>query len=243
MVTNATADLAVSVHGPAGVLDLVVPAGAAAVDVAEAYARQAGLSTIPALCTRIGELLPADRPLVRQGIRPGDVLVATAEPVPAAGRVRRPDHEPGVRRPSSRTADPASATLATLAALAALLGGWCAATSDDDRLRTATLAVLAGATAVALLPFGRAMTARAVAAPACAAGIVLAAAWDPEPARLPMLIGFCGLVAAVTAAAARALSRVADESLQVWIVSGAGIFLVTWLTALAGAPPGSPGPC
>jgi hypothetical protein len=33
-VTNATADLALSVHGPVGVLDLVVPAGASAVDVA-----------------------------------------------------------------------------------------------------------------------------------------------------------------------------------------------------------------
>ena len=48
MVTNGTADsLAVSVHGPVGVVDLVVPWGAVAADVAAEYARQSGLAIGP----------------------------------------------------------------------------------------------------------------------------------------------------------------------------------------------------
>ena len=231
VVTNATADLAVSVHGPAGVLDLVVPAGAAAVDVAEAYARQAGLATIPALCTRVGALLPPDRPLVRQGVRAGDLLVATTDPVPAGRTPARTDPAPAVRRTG------AAPTLATLAGGAGLLAGWCAATADDARLRTATVAVLVVGTVLALLPVGRATGARVMAAPALGAGAALALAWDPTPVRLPMLLGLCGLVAAIVAAAGRALSRAADEALQVWIVTGAGLFVVTWLATLAGAPP------
>lgn len=233
MVTNATADLAVSVHGPAGVLDLVVPAGAAAVDVAEAYARQSGLTTIPALCTRVGAVLPPDGPLVRQGVRAGDLLVATPGPVPAGRLPSRPGPVDVVRRSGAATAT----TLATLAGIAGVLAGWCAATADDERLRTATVAVLAAGTVLGLLPVGRALASRAVAAPALAAGAALALAWDPAPARLPVLLGVCALVAAVAAAAARALSRSADEPLQVWIATGAGLFAVTWLAALAGAPP------
>lgn len=233
MVTNATADLAVSVHGPAGVLDLVVPAGAAAVDVAEAYARQSGLTTIPALCTRVGQVLPPDGPLVRQGVRAGDLLVATPGPVPAGRRPTPAEPARAVRRSGAATAT----TLATLAGCAGVLAGWCAATADDDRLRTTTVAVLVAGALLGLLPVGRGLGARAVAAPALAAGAALALAWDPAPARLPVVLGICGLVAAVAAAAARALSRAADEPLQVWIAAGAGLFVITWLAAQAGAPP------
>jgi ESX secretion system protein EccD len=233
VVTNATADLAVSVHGPAGVLDLVVPAGAAAVDVAEAYARQSGLTTIPALCTRIGEVLPPDGPLVRQGVRPGDLLVATPGPVPAGRRPVAAEPARAVRRAGTATAT----ALAALAGCAGVLAGFVAATGDDERLRTATVAALVAGTALALLPFGRGVGARAVAAPALAAGASLALVWDPASARLPVVLGICGLIAAVAAAAARALSRAADEALQVWIAAGAGLFVITWLTALAGAPP------
>jgi hypothetical protein len=86
VVTNATADLALSVHGPVGVLDLVVPAGAAAADVAAEYALQAGLASVPVLCTRVGTVLPPDQTLGRAGVRAGDVLVATTDVVPVPGR-------------------------------------------------------------------------------------------------------------------------------------------------------------
>ena len=84
--------LAVTVHGPAGVLDLVVPAGAAAGDVAQEYAEQVGLVAAPDLRTRIGAPIPADVPLLRAGVGTGDVLVATAGgPPPAARRTDRRD--------------------------------------------------------------------------------------------------------------------------------------------------------
>lgn len=233
MTTNATADLALSVHGPVGVLDLVVPAGAAAVDVAEVYARQAGLATVPVLCTRMGAVLPPDLPLARAGIRPGDVLVATASVVPVAGRgPRATDTGPSGRRTTTGVN-----IVATLAATCAVAAGWLAATTGTDRLRFATVLVLVTASVVAVLPVGRYAAQRAIAAPAFAGAAALALAWDSHAERMPMILGLCALVAALAAAVARSLGREADEALQVWIVSGALVFGLTWMCTLAGAPP------
>ena len=74
---SADATIPISIHGPAGVLDLVVPAGATAVDVAREYAKQADVPGIPLLQTALGERLNAAVPLGEAGIQPGDVLVAT----------------------------------------------------------------------------------------------------------------------------------------------------------------------
>src|SRR5688500_11729028 len=68
--------LALTVHGPLGSVDLLVPPGAAATDVAREYAAQAGLASIPLIFTELGEPLAADLPLVDGGIGSGDVLVA-----------------------------------------------------------------------------------------------------------------------------------------------------------------------
>ncbi|GAA1799551.1 hypothetical protein GCM10009795_051290 [Nocardioides hankookensis] len=233
VTTNATADLALSVHGPVGVLDLVVPSGAAAVDVAEVYARQAGLSTVPMLCSRVGAVLPPDLPLARAGVRPGDVLVATTAVVPAAGR----GHRTEAPAPATRRADTAATVVTVLAAACAVTAGWLAATAGTDRLRTATVAVLLAAGVIGVLPIGRYAGQRAVAAPAFAGAATLALAWDPHVERLPMIVGLCGLVCALAAATARSLGREADEALQVWIITGAGVFGLTWLCTLAGAPP------
>jgi hypothetical protein len=230
-VTNATADLALSVHGPAGVLDLVVPAGASAVDVAAEYARRARLPTVPVLCSSVGVVLPPDAPLPRAGVRAGDVLVATTDVVPA-GRSATP-RAPGPRRP--RTG--AAALVATVAAVCAGAAGWVAATAGDDRLRLVAVLVLVAGALVGALPVGRYDAERAVAAPAFAAAAALAVVWDVHPARLPMVLGLVALVAAIAAATARALGRHADEALQVWIVVGALVFGLTGLATLAGAPP------
>jgi hypothetical protein len=233
VTSNATADLALSVHGPVGVLDLVVPSGAAAFDVAEVYARRAGLDTVPALCTRIGATLPPDLPLARAGVRAGDLLVATTEVVPAAGRVRR-SADAG---PAARRTDTPATVVTALAAACAAVAGWLAATTATDRLQLATVVVLVAASVLGVLPVGRYAGHRAVAAPAFAAAAALAVAWDPHDERLPMIVGLCGLVAALAAAVARSLGREADEALQVWIVAGSLLFGLTWLCTLAGAPP------
>ena len=69
--------LALTVHGPLGSIDLLVPPGAAATDVAREYAAQAGLGAIPLISTQLGQPLAADVPLVDGGVDSGDVLVAS----------------------------------------------------------------------------------------------------------------------------------------------------------------------
>lgn len=233
-MSNGTAEsLAVSVHGPVGVLDLVVPPGALAADVAEEYARQAGLPAVPTLCTRLGAMLAPDLPLTRAGVGAGDLLIATSAVVPVAGRRADRGTAPGAERRSGR----AVVLVATIAAVCAVVAGWCASTLADGPERTAVLALLLAGAVLGVLPVGRFAAPRVVAAPAFAAGATFALVWDPQPERLPMVIGVCALAAALAAATGRALNQGADEVLQVWIVAGATVFVVTGLCTLGGAPP------
>ncbi|WP_459975250.1 ubiquitin family protein [Nocardioides pyridinolyticus] len=225
--------LAVTVHGPAGVLDLVVPAGAAAGDVAEEYAGQVGLATPPDLRTAIGTPVPADVPLLRAGVATGDVLVATAGgPPPAARRSSRR------AVPADDGPDPTTGLtglwFAGAAALAAL-AAWCAASAPD--LRAAAVALLAVAAVVGVLPVGRHASYRLATAPAFGAAAAFPLLWDPHPARLPVVLGACGLAAALVAAVGRALDVRAEEALRVWIIAGTGLFVATGLLALLGTPP------
>lgn len=225
--------LAVTVHGPAGVVDLVVPVGAVAADVAEEYARLAGLGVAPELRTRVGVLLPGDVELARSGVATGDLLVATAGgPAPAT---RRSPAGPSGGQEVHPAAGPAALWFVVTSAVAAL-AGWCATTADGAT-RTAALALLGAGALVGVLPAGRLAPSRALAAPVFGAAAALAALWDPQPERLPMLVGTVGLAAALVAAVARALDDRAEEALRVWIVAGAGLFLLTGLCTLAGAPP------
>jgi hypothetical protein len=227
-----TNSLAVTVHGPAGVIDLVVPAAAAAVDVAQEYARQSGLDTVPALHTSIGGPIASDASLVDAGVETGDVLVATIVGARHAA--------PPVRRPSPVRSTTGPGALSALwfcvAAAAAALAGWCAARSPSGDLQTAAVAVLAGAGLLGVLPVGRFVSHRVVAAPVFAGAAAFAVVWDPQLERLPMVVGVTGLVAALTAAVGRALDQRSEEALRVWIVVGALLFVVTGLGALAGAP-------
>ncbi|HEU5037894.1 MAG TPA: hypothetical protein VFT70_12885 [Nocardioides sp.] len=224
--------LAVTVHGPAGVLDLVVPAGAVAVDVAEEYAQQTRMAAVPDLHTRIGRPIPADAALSRAGVVTGDLLVATTgAPPPAVRRTTTDRAAPGT--------DPAGGLVGLwflVAALAAGLAGW-SATASDGGLRAAALLVLAAGALVGVVPAGRLAPYRVVAAPAFGAAAAFALLWDPHPERLPMLLGATGLAAALVAAVGRALDERSEETLRVWIVAGSGLFLVTGLATLVGAPP------
>ena len=123
--TTGTADsLALSVHGPAGVLDLVVPAAASAADVAREYARQSGLGVAPR-----SSRAPASRchPTSRW---------PTPASTPARSSSRAPSPRP--RRPApagvptaGRASSPGTGALSVLwfctAAAAAVLAGWLAA--------------------------------------------------------------------------------------------------------------------
>ncbi|MCW2845211.1 MAG: hypothetical protein JWN22_3127 [Nocardioides sp.] len=231
--TRSGENLALTVHGPVGVLDLLVPAGAAATDVAREYARQSGLPSIPLLFTSFGAPLLPDVALADAGVGAGDVLVATTTiqpPAPAAPR----------RSWRSETSEPPGALSVVWFCMAvgtAVLAAWFAAHTSSEVLRRSTVEVLAGAAVLGVLPIGRFAAHRALAAPAFAAAAAFALAWDPHPERLPTIVGIAALVGAVAAAVARTLDRRNEEALRVWITVGIEIFLVTALAALGGFPP------
>ena len=229
MSSSARATIALSIHGPAGVLDLVVPAGATAVDVAREYAKQADVPGIPLLQTALGERLNAAVPLGEAGIQPGDVLVATTgvhrprRVTLAPGRQERPG-EPRARcddRLGRGRWSPHSPR-------------WYAGRAGDDVVRTVAVGVLLACSIAGVLPLGRHARQRAAAAPAFAAAAAFAALHEPGVHLLPAVLGAAGISAAVVAGIGRALSVDADEVSTVWIVSGLTVFACCAVPAMLG---------
>ena len=228
-----TADiLAISVHGPAGVLDLVVPTAASAADVAIEYARQSGLGVTPALLSRNAKPLPADVSLADAGIASGAVLVAVTASAPAPPRRSRRRTDTGTDRMPPETGLLSALWFCTAAA-AAVLAGWFAAPQESSNLRDVTIGLLVATAVIGCLPVGRFAAQRVISAPAFAGSAAFAIAWDPEPAKLPTILGVASLAAAVAAAIGRALDEYSEEALRVWMVVGTAIFLVTGGAALA----------
>ncbi|MGN0064163.1 MAG: hypothetical protein ACI379_07960 [Nocardioides sp.] len=205
--------VALSVHGPAGVLDLVVPLAATSVDVAKAYASEAGLASMPLLQRPTGELVPAGRSLGELGIGAGSLLIASAG-------VHRPRQSSVMASLRNMPDTPALAGLvASLAVFAGLLASWYAARSGDDLGRTVVVGVLMLCALLAALPWGRHAVQRTAAAPAFAAAAAFAAVYAPGVHLLPTVIAVCALAAAVVAGVGRALSGTTDEAATVWIAS------------------------
>lgn len=232
MPSSAGATIAVSVHGPAGVLDLVVPTGATSVDVAREYAKQAAemgeVTAIPLLQTALGERLNAAVSLGESGVQSGDVLVATSG-------VHRPRKVTLREAAKNAPESPALASMiATVAALVAALAGWYAGRAGEDTLRTVTVGVLLACALVGVLPVGRHTRQRAAAAPAFAAAAAFAALYEPGVHLLPAILGAAAISAAVVAGMGRAMSVGSDETSAVWIVSGLTFFACCALTALLG---------
>lgn len=220
--------VALTVHGPAGIVDLVVPADAQAIDVAREYAAACRLPAEPTLRTRRGDLLAPDDILSARGIESGVILAADG--AVAAPRARRAPV--AVELPPGGL----SALWVGLAAALAIYAGWAGAHADG--LRQQLLVAFLGVGALTgLIPAGAYAPRRAVVAPVFAGAAAFAVAWSPEPQRLPTVVGVAALVAAVVAAAARASDDRADEALRVWIGSGAAVFVVTAACALLGSTP------
>jgi hypothetical protein len=228
----AQSTVALTVHGPAGALDLVVPAEASVDDVAREYAGKAGLQFAPALHSRLGQVLAARSSLADLGIHSGDVLAA-------GGAVRRhaADHVPDDAE--ATPPGPFSVTWFAVAVGVAALAGWFGSRvggldTDEGRL---TVVLLYLSALLGVVPLGRFSAHRKVAAPAFAAAAAFAVVWAPEAERLPTVVGVTALVAAVAAGVARTLDVHGDEALRVWIVVGVGIFLLTGAGALLHAEP------
>lgn len=228
----AHSTVALTVHGPAGALDLVVPPQASIDDVAREYAAKAGLQFAPTLHSRLGDVLGARSSLAELGIRTGDVLAAS-------GAVRRHagDHVPAEQEPAPP--GPFSVVWFAVAVGVAALAGWFASRVGglDTVEGQVTVALLGFSALLGVLPLGALSGHRMVAAPAFAAAAAFAVVWAPEPERLPTVVGVTALVAAVAAGVARALDVQGDEALRVWIVVGATLFLVTGAGALLHAGP------
>jgi hypothetical protein len=223
--------LAITVHGPSGALDLMVPGVAAVTDVAREYAAQAALPSIPLLYSRTGELLLASATLAELGVDTGSILVATTG-------VPRPRRNPPRRAPlpASPGAGPISVLWCALAAGVAVLSGWCAAQAAGRDHDIATT-LLAGTALLGLVPTGRYAVPRVLAAPCFAGAAGFAWAWDPQPQRLPMVVGVTALATAVGAALARVASTRAEAQLKVLVVSGGLVFAVTGAVTLLGWAP------
>jgi hypothetical protein len=232
--SGAAGTLALTVHGPSGVVDLVVPEEASVDDVAREYAAQCRMPSAPALHTRTGAQLVAGRSLAELGIRTGSVLAA-------GGALRgSPSYDATpVAQPATRPPGGLSVAWFGVAAGAAVLAGWFAARvgGADTTEGRASIALLGLSVLLAVLPVGRYAAQRVVAAPAFAGAAAYAVVWQPEPERLPTVIGVSALVAAVAAAVGRALDPRGDEALRIWIIGGVSLFLVTTLGALLHAEP------
>ncbi|MDN4161373.1 hypothetical protein [Nocardioides abyssi] len=235
MAGGTTDVLALSVHGSAGVVDLVVPAEATARDVAAAYAEQAGLAAVPTLARATGAALGPDAVLADVGVDAGTVLVALlpgdAPATPADGARSRSGAAAARAEPG-----PLSVLWCCVASAAAGLAGWFAAQAGPGDQRDVATALLALAAVLAALPVGRFAAHRVVTAPAFAGAAAFAVLWDPAPERLPTVVGTSALVAAVAAAVARALDRRSEEALRTWMLVGTSVFAVSVLAALVGFP-------
>lgn len=243
MAAGAGDVLALSVHGPRGVVDLVVPAAATVADVAAEYAAQLGLPGPPDLVAGsagsagAGVLDPA-RSLREVGVGAGALLVALE---PAAVGVLATSGDPRPVAPGSgheQVPGPGAPVLLGLAAAAGVLAGWAGATADGGP-RTATVVLLVLAALVAALPVGAPGVPaghRAVLAPVYAGAAAYAVVWEPVPDRWPVLLGVVVLVSAVAAGVARVLAPGRSEALRVWTMVGVALFVLTTLGALVGAP-------
>lgn len=234
MAAGAGDALALSVHGPRGAVDLVVPAGATVADVAAEYAAQLGLPVPPALAFGSTGSLEASRSLGEVGIGAGALLVAL-EPVTVG--VPAPTPAPaGAAVPDSRGSSPSSwhALVLGLAALVGVVAG-AAGAATEGAARTATLALLVLAALLAAVP-ARSAGHRALLAPVYAGAAAYVVLWEPVPERWPVLLGVVALVSAVAAGVARVLTPGPSEALRVWTVVGATLFVLTTLGALVGAP-------
>jgi len=228
MSSSADATIAVSIHGQAGVLDLVVPAGATSVDVAREYAKQAEVPGIPLLQTALGRRLNAGVPLGEAGVQAGDVLVATSG-------VHRPRRTTLLDAAKNAPESPALASMiAAIASLAAVLAAWYAGRAGEETARTVTVGVLLACALVGVLPLGRHSRQRSAAAPAFAAAAAFAALYEPGVHLLPAILGAAGISAAVVAGIGRAVAVGGDETSTVWIAGGLTVFACCALPAMLG---------
>ncbi|MGH3349385.1 MAG: hypothetical protein ACRDPS_01880 [Nocardioides sp.] len=229
----AAGGLAVTVHGTAGVVDIVVPSDAHASDLAREYATAVGLPAAPVLRDRRGDMLDPDASLASRGVTSGALLAADSPPTQSYARRAVVESVAPARAGSFSFYWVGLATLLTVAAagFGAQADGW---------QRLAVAALLGLGALVGIIPAGPYAARRAIAAPAFAAGAAFVITVDPVAETLPMAVGVAGLAAAVVATISRSLVDDVDAALKVWTSTGVALFVVTALCALFGTSPQVP---
>ncbi|GGU23090.1 hypothetical protein [Nocardioides albus] len=229
----AAGGLAVTVHGTAGVVDIVVPSDAHASDLAREYATAVGLPAPPVLRDRRGDVLVPDVSLASRGVSSGALLAADSPPTQAYAR------REVVQTIAPTRAGSFSFFWGGLAALLAVAAAGFGAQADGWQ-QTAVGALLGLGALIGIVPAGAYAARRAIVAPAFAAGAAFVLTVDPVPETLPIAVGVAGLSAAVVATISRSLVDDVDPALKVWTMTGAAVFVVTALCALVGTSPQVP---
>lgn len=229
--------VAVTVHGTAGVVDIVVPSTAHVADLAREYATAVGLPSVPVLRDRRGQAIDAGQELVVAGIKSGSLVAADSVPGPVAGHDEAPVVAPTVDPPGVY-----SAFVVGIAAGFAAYAGWAGGHADQTWVRTVVAGVLAVGALIGVLPLGKYAARRALVAPAFAGAAVFALVFHDSPERLPTVLGVSALIAAVVATIARSTcdDEEIGQAMKVWTFAGVVIFVMTALCALVGAQPQVP---
>lgn len=240
----APVDLRLTVRGAAGCVDLVVPPGADVESLGREYAAAFGTEQPPVLVTTTGRALEARVPLRRQGVTPGDVLVALEPDVVS----------PDVEGPRDRTqhgswpdrVTPAdqggpgvrsvlTAVSVAFAGLAALAGAVVPGPSRTAAAVVLAVAALLSSLAVPALR-GASRTAHAMAAPAFAGTAGLLLSWSTAPGGVLLATAVGALAAGVAAAVARAgADERTERLLRVWLVAAGTTAVSSAVSLAAGA--------
>ncbi len=227
--------VALSVSGPSGAVDLLVPPGTTVAELAARYRDEVGATTLPLVFSLGGRSLPPDRTLAELGLGDGSLLVSSfGVPRPKRGGSSGPASSIGATLPAGALV---ALWLAVAAGLAGLAGAAVIWGSPTEEVRRLTAGLLGGAAVLGVVDVGRYAAARAAVAPVFAAAAVLVWMWRPEPEALPLVLGFAGLGGGVAAALARTRLERRDEPLLVWMVAGIGLFLIAGAAALLGLAP------
>lgn len=232
----AQATIRVTLVGDAGRADLAVPLWVDIASLAHGYAEWCGSDTDPVLVTSAGAELDPAGTVEQVGLQHGDVVVALS---PAARPTPDPA-DPTLRRgPVARVVPVQSAVLLVAALCGLAAAGVLAAHGGSGPARTVCLVILLVCALVTSAPLGASagvgVRARTAAGPAFGAGAGFVAAYSGAAGGLLLGVAVAALAAAVFAAVGRAfLDSEHDEIVEVWLVVGAALAVLTTALLLLG---------
>ncbi|MBC7630359.1 hypothetical protein [Aeromicrobium sp.] len=201
-----------TIVGPDGPLDLVVPVWADLRTVSRRYAGRVGVADDMVFTASDGTVLDAHVPIQRLGFRHGELIYTFRQ---HETHPRGPAQHRGHEQAQGRT----TMWPVGLAAISGLTAGVAAATGDNGTVRNISLAVLTIGAFVAALPW-RHGSAWPLAAPALAAGATFTLVDTQAVGGLQVAVGAAGFSAVALGAVSRMLNRRRHVEQLIWMVAG-----------------------